>query len=149
VSAKELLTWIKTPKPLQSSYDNNSTNDPPSTKFPLGAGFRCSIYGQRPDPGPKYWAGVAQQMSARFPGATPEAIWIVGRKTDRGVQLPFPVGNVGDPLITGSNEVDAGEAALKLFDELGFRIWLQVEPRFASVDKLLNLVLKQYSHHSC
>jgi len=65
------------------------------------------------------------------------------------VQLPFPVGDVGDPLITGSDEVDAGEAVLKLFDELGFRIWLQVEPRFASVDKLLDLVLKQYSHHKC
>jgi Polysaccharide deacetylase len=150
VSAKELLTWLKTPQPLQSSYDNNSTNTPShASKFPLGAGFRCSIYGPRPDPGPQYWAGVAKQMSTRFPGATPESIWIVGRKTDRGVQLPFPVGDVGDRLITGSDEVDAGEAALKLFDELGFRIWLQVEPRFASVDKLLNLVLKQYSHHRC
>ncbi len=150
VSAKELLAWLKTPRQLQASYDNNSTStDASASKFPLGAGFRCSIYGSRPDPGPQYWAGVAKQMSARFPGATPESIWIVGRKTDRGVQLPFPVGDVDDPLIIGSDEVDAGEAALKLFDELGFRIWLQVEPRFASVDKLLNLVLKQYSHHRC
>lgn len=150
VSSKELLAWLKNPAPLQSSYGSNSitASDPPE-KFALGAGFRCSIYGPRPDPGPKYWAGVAKQMSAKFPGATPEAIWIVGRKTERGVQLPFPVGDVGDPLITGSDEVDAGEAALKLFDELGFRIWLQVEPRFASVDKLLNLVLKQYSNHKC
>ena len=30
---------------------------------------------------------------------------------------------------------------------MNFRIWLQVEPRFASVDKLLHLILKKYGHH--
>lgn len=145
VSAKELLAWIQSPAPLsvQSSHDAHYK------KMPLGAGFRYSVYGQEKDPGPAYWARVGREMASRFPGATPEAIWIIGRKNGRGTEFPFPVGNVDDPLITGLNGVDPNEAALNLFDELGFRIWLQVEPRFASTEKLLRLMLQRYSHHPC
>jgi hypothetical protein len=86
-------------------------------------------------------------MAARFPGATPEAIWIVGRVRGDGTQLSFPV-PADDPLITGS-EADGNEAALALFDELGFRVWLQVEPVNAPVEKLIKLILNRYSHHRC
>jgi peptidoglycan/xylan/chitin deacetylase (PgdA/CDA1 family) len=146
VSAQELLGWLQSPAPLgERTYDNNSTT---RVSNKLGAGFRCSVYGTRYDPGPEYWARVGKEMSAKFPGSTPEAIWIVGRHTDRGIELPFAIGEVGDPLITGKDDPkDRTEKALTLFDELGFRIWLQVEPRFASVDKLLHLVLKKYGHH--
>ena len=143
VSAKELLAWIQSPVPLTAAtYYSNST-----TKRGLGAGFRCSIYGPRYDPGPAYWARVGREMAAKFPGATPEAIWIVGKKTDRGVELPFSIDDVGDSLITGKDVDDRTEKALTLFDTMNFRIWLQVEPRFASVDKLLHLILKKYGHH--
>jgi len=150
VSSKELLAWIQSPVPLSPSVTDASraSTDTRPAQEPLGAGFRCSIYSKRVDPGPEYWTLVGREMAARFPGARPEAIWIVGRINGNGTQLPFPVpDDVGDPLITGSNEQDRGEAALNLFDELGFRVWLQVEPRFASAEKLLNLVLKRYSHH--
>jgi hypothetical protein len=113
----------------------------------LGAGFRYSVYGPRYNPGPQYWARVGREMAARFPGATPEAIWIVGRVKGDGVQLSFPLAS-HDPLIVGSDE-DGNEAALTLFDTLGFRVWLQVEPVNASVEKLIHLILDRYAHHPC
>jgi hypothetical protein len=86
-------------------------------------------------------------MAARFPGATPEAIWIVGRMKGDGVQLSFPA-PADDPLIVGSG-TDGNEAALSLFDTLGFRVWLQVEPVDASVERLIHLVLERYGRHPC
>lgn len=119
----------------------------PAARAGLGAGFRYSVYGPRLNPGPEYWARVGREMAARFPGAVPEAIWIVGRVKGDGVQLSFPV-STGDPLIVGSAE-DGNEAALALFDDLGFRVWLQVEPVNASVEKMIHLILERYAHHRC
>jgi hypothetical protein len=113
----------------------------------LGAGFRFSVYGPRTNPGPQYWARVGREMAARFPGATPTAVWIVTRVKDRGCLLNFPVTS-DDPLITGSAD-DGNEASLRLFDSLGFRVWLQVEPGYANVEKLLRLVLDRYAKHPC
>ena len=157
VSARELLRWIESPvemrtAPVQHAIQKalyRPTDNPQAASRSLGAGFRCSIYAKREDPGPRYWARVGKEMAARWPGATPEGIWIVGSINGRGTRLPFPVPDVGDPLITGSNQEDPGESALNLFDRLGFRIWIQIEPRFASVEKLIDLVLQKYSKHPC
>ena len=86
-------------------------------------------------------------MAARFPGATPEAVWIVSRIDGDGTRLNFPVAG-GDPLVLGS-ETDGNEEALTLFDELGFRVWLQVEPVYAPVEKLFALTLDRYGRHRC
>jgi hypothetical protein len=111
----------------------------------LGAGFRFSTYGPDYDPGPEYWAGVGQDMAARFPNATPETIWIVGRLRGEGTLLSFPAVS-DDPLIHTTTE-DNNEATFKLFDRLGIRVWLQVEPGNAPVEELIHLMLQQYSHH--
>src|SRR3972149_7897493 len=66
----------------------------------LGAGFRYSVYGPKRDPGPQYWVRVGQEMAARFPGAAPETIWIVGRLDGEGICLSFPVEGA-HPLIRG------------------------------------------------
>jgi len=113
----------------------------------LGAGFRVLAASPNGIPGPRYWARVGREMASRFPGATPEAVWIVSRIDGDGTRLNFPV-PPGDPLILGS-ERDGNEAALTLFDELGFRIWLQVEPVNAPVEKLFALVLDRYGRHPC
>jgi hypothetical protein len=39
--------------------------------------------------------------------------------------------------------------ALKLFDQLGFRVWLQVEPGEANVENLIDLILTHYWDHPC
>jgi len=112
----------------------------------LGAGFRYSTYGPDYDPGPEYWAGVGRQMADRFPNARPETIWIVGRLHGEGTLLSFPAGT-DHPLIHATEE-DGNEATLKLFDKLGVRVWLQVEPGNAPVEELIHLMLERYGHHA-
>jgi hypothetical protein len=113
-----------------------------------GAGLRSSTYGRPNDPGPRYWARTGVEIAAKFPGARPEAIWIVSRLKDRGTQMSFPVPPGGDPLITGMDE-DISEPVLKLFDELGYRVWLQTEPGWAPVDQAFHLMLDRYGRHKC
>ena len=126
-----------------------SVADPPSStpmrQQPLGAGFRWSVYGPEYDPGPEYWALVGIDMARRFEGAVPETVWIVNSKNEKGALLNFPV-NARDPLITGKAQ-DENEAILSLFDRLGFRVWLQIEPFYANVEELIHLVMSRYSHH--
>jgi hypothetical protein len=112
---------------------------------PLGAGFRWSTYGPDSEPAPEYWAMVGLDMARRFPGAVPETIWIVSRLDGDGTLLNFPV-ETDDPHIRGGAH-DDNEAMLRLFDRLGFRVWLQVEPAHASVPALIDLVLSRYGHH--
>lgn len=114
----------------------------------LGAGFRFSSYRSREESlGIDYWVGVGKAMSGNFEGSTPECVWIVSPLHGRGSRLSFPV-NAQDSLIYGS-EKDLYEEYLTRFDKIGFRVWLQIEPGFASVDELLHLMLDQYSHHPC
>jgi hypothetical protein len=113
-----------------------------------GAGIRSSTYGRPNDPGPGYWARVGAEIAARFAGARPEAIWIVSRLKGRGTQMSFPVPPGGDPLITGMAE-DISEPVLQLFDQLGYRVWLQTEPGWAPVDQAFHLMLDRYGRHKC
>ena len=113
-----------------------------------GAGIRCSTYGRPNDPGPGYWARTGTAIAAKFPGARPEAIWIVSRLKGRGTEMSFPVPPGGDPLIMGMPE-DISEPVLQLFDKLGYRVWLQTEPGWAPVDKAFHVMLDRYGHHKC
>jgi len=113
-----------------------------------GAGIRSSTYGRPNDPGPGYWARTGTEIAAKFPGAKPEAIWIVSRLKGRGTEMSFPVPPGGDPLITGMPE-DLSEPVLQLFDKLGYRVWLQTEPGWAPVDKAFHVMLDRYGHHKC
>ncbi len=111
-----------------------------------GAGIRSSTYGRPNDPGPAYWARVGTEVAAKFPGAKPEAIWIVSRLHGRGTEMSFPVPPGGDPLITGMDQ-DISEPVLQLFDKLGYNVWLQTEPGWAPVDKAFHVMLEHYGHH--
>jgi hypothetical protein len=113
----------------------------------LGAGFRYSTYGPAYNSGVEYWANVGQEMASRFPGSTPEVIWIVGILEGEGTHLTFP-GNQTDSYISFSTQ-DENETALTLFDQLGFRVWLQVEPGDAKVETLFDLILSRYGNHPC
>lgn len=112
-----------------------------------GAGFRYSPYGPAYNPGAEYWAWVGQEMVSRFPGATPEVIWLVGILKGQGTHLSFP-GSCDDPNISFSMQ-DNNQDALDLFDKLNFRVWLQVEPGDAQVETLFDLVLTRYATHPC
>ena len=123
-----------------------SVPSPPQQRT-LGAGFRYSAYGPDCIPPPEYWGLVGMDMAHRFEGAVPETIWIVGRlhRPTSGTRLNFPV-HASDSRIVGG-AYDENEALLTLFDRLGFRVWLQVEPGFASVDELLDVIMARYKHH--
>jgi hypothetical protein len=111
----------------------------------LGAGFRFSAYGPDYDPGPEYWADVGRQMASHFTGSTPETIWIAGRLHGEGVLFNFPA-ETENPLIQDSEE-DGNEEVLTLFDRIGLRVWLQVEPGNAPVEELIHIMLDRYGHH--
>jgi len=113
-----------------------------------GAGIRSSTYGRPNDPGPGYWARTGVEIASKFPGARPEAIWIVSRLKGRGTEMSFPVPPGGDPLIMGMPE-DISEPVLQLFDKLGYRVWLQTEPGWAPVDKAFHVMLDRYGRHKC
>lgn len=111
----------------------------------LGAGFRFSTYGPPYDPGPAYWADVGQQMAAKFPGAKPQAIWIIGNYAGAGPIFTFP-GTHQDFNIHFSPK-DQNEEALALFDQVGLQVWLQVEPGDVSMEELIPIMLDRYGHH--
>ncbi|NJN55641.1 MAG: hypothetical protein HC804_13355 [Anaerolineae bacterium] len=115
-----------TPTPTPTPQPTH-TPSPTATPQPvLGAGMRYSSYGPWYDPGPTYWAGVAQQMAANFPGAVPQAVWIVGTVGGAGHVAELPWAN-GQAVYYFTSE-DKNEEVLTLFDEMGGQVWLQVEP---------------------
>ena len=140
--------------PLRSTFSTLATllllltacaTAPPPEPRPVGAGFRYSAYGPKFNPGPEYWALVGFDMARRFENAHPETIWIVSRLQGQGTLLNFPA-TAKDNLITGSL-VDENEETLDLFDRLGVKVWLQIEPGYASVDELIDIILERYKHH--
>lgn len=121
---------------------STSTPKPPS----LGAGFRFSTYGIGGNPGPEYFVSVGKQISARFPASHPEAIWIVGEFFGGGMTYLSFHAETDDPNVV-SGYVDMNEQTLDMFDENGFKVWLQVEPANANMITLIDLVMNQYKHH--
>ena len=129
-----LLAGCSAPGPTQDA-------DEPT----FGAGFRYSTYGPKYNPGPQYWVNVGRQMASRFPGATPQAIWIVGVIQNQGIYLSFPCESADERILC--SPTDDNEEFLTLFDEIGGQVWLQVEPGNAPVETLIDLVLERYKHH--
>jgi len=116
------------------------------------AGIRISTYGMRKSygknfPDPTTMAGFAEKMEARYEGSNGAYILIVGEIHDDSCGLKFPVkGEYSN--IYGSDE-DKYESYLDKCDELGIDVWLQVEPGYADLVTLADLVMSRYSHHKC
>jgi hypothetical protein len=143
------------PDPGDSGEDSHAdtgeeTGDPGDTQAPppeLYAGFRASRYGISPFPDPEAWQGVGESMAARFEGAAPAGLWIVGVAGDDGtcyLGFPSPGGGFDDVGFSGS---DQSEEYLDWFDDHGLQVWLQVEPGDADIETLIDLVLDRYGHH--
>jgi len=116
-------------------------------KQPLHAGLRSSSYGISPFPSPNWWVASTSSMAARFPGAAPSVVWIVGimqSSTDCRLNFPSPG---GDYAHVQFNPTDENEVHLAAFDRAGVKVWLQVEPTDADVSALVDLVMARYSHH--
>ncbi len=123
----------------------------PGTEDGVGfAGVRSSSYGVDPFPDPATWEACIRVMSDAFQGSAPAALWIVGTIDEGvgGVNLEFPSGGTSYPHISFSEE-DMHEEYLTWFDSHGVRVFLQVEPGFADVPTLVDLVLDRYGSHPC
>ncbi len=133
------------------SGPRSSGQQPAGARNVVFAGARSSAYGIKPFPSPEGWSKALKTMAGYFPGSTPVGVWIVGRLhgASTGISLEFPRPNDGveyGPLFNFA-DADKHEPYLRLFDENGIKVFLQVEPGFADVEKCIDLVMKQYRHH--
>jgi hypothetical protein len=111
------------------------------------AGVRSSRYGVKPFPAPEDWQTAIETMTSYFPGATPCAVWIVGRfKRPTTCLLYFPYAGQTFPHIEFEGP-DQNEPYLSHFDRTGTRVFLQVESAQADMPTLIDLVLGRYKHH--
>jgi len=116
------------------------------------AGLRSSVYGFDSFPDSTWWYNVTSDMASKF-DANPESavIWILGNTTNNGCYLNFPNPNPDSSysdIYFAWDDKDFNESFLDNFDNNGVKVWLQVEPGFADVSTLIDLVFTQYGHHS-
>jgi len=142
------------PPPLPC--DTCTTPPPPAggVKF---AGIRSSYYGfgyetggynNRKFPTPEEAAAVMKNVAKKFDGATPSAVWIVGGIFDKDCRLEFEQTPTNDPYIKFAQDgKDKHTAYLNKFDEIGAKVYLQVEAGRADMKELIRLVLDKYSRH--
>lgn len=124
------------------------------------SGVRSSVYGLGDQwLQPEQWGEIAEQMQGWYPDSQPTLIWIVGHLNGMGCTLEFtPSGEVDTEQLAEQyiyfEEPDrAGhlshEEYFDYFDQQGIRVYLQVEPGFADVDTLMELIMQQYGEHPC
>ena len=123
-------------------------------------GTRSSVYGLGDQwLVPEEWKSVTDQMQEWYPSAQPTMVWIVGSLSGMGCNLEFlPADDVDTEALeeqyiyfsepTRENHL-SHEEYFNYFDENGIQVYLQVEPGFADVDTLIDLVLAQYGDHPC
>ena len=122
------------------------------------AGFRFSIggvkqsknYGKIPDG--DSWVEFVNKMKRNFNSdAKPTVIVIVSENADNSINIfrfPPPEGYSETSYIM-YDSIDRFEKILTKFDQVGFNVWLQVEPGNNDLVKLAKIVFKRYGHHSC
>jgi hypothetical protein len=98
---------------------------------------------------PRLWNRAVDRMENSFPGSEPMVIWTVGtvNKKNTGITLDFP-STASLPYIEFSSN-DMHERYLRYFDMKAINVFLRIEPGFAPVEKVLELVLTRYTNHPC
>jgi glucose/arabinose dehydrogenase len=128
-----------------------SVTTSPAGSNVVWSGVRSSGYGISPFPTAQGWTNAMTTMAGYFPGSTPVGVWLVGEVDfdSTGQILEFPHPNDGrnyGPLIV-FRSTDKHEPYLDFFDSQGIKVWLQLEPGFANMNDLIDLVLNRYGHH--
>ena len=144
--------------------DKSDKPDNPDTEFEPDVGkiewvgFRFSEggvkskrnYGKIPDG--DSWVEFVEKMKRNFnEDAKPTVIVIVSQNSDDVVNVfgfPAPKGYSETKYINYDSS-DKFEKILTKFDEVGFNVWLQVEPGDNDIVELAKIVFKQYGHHTC
>ena len=118
----------------------------------IWSGVRFSSYGMRRSygemPSVEKAAGFASKMQSYYEGTAGTYLLIVGTMSgDDTCHLDFPVSK--DYKYIEGSKSDRYEEYLDKFDQLGYSVWLQVEPGYADLVTLAKLVLDRYGHHPC
>ena len=145
-----VLALIMATALVLTACDDETNSGPCTVRW---AGIRISTYGMRSSfgkdnfPTESEMAGYANSMASCYEGSKGAYILIVGELHSDGCTLYFPVTGKYDN-IEGS-KTDRYESYLDECDKQGIDVWLQVEPGYGDLVTLADLVMKQYSHHSC
>jgi len=137
-----------------SDGPSKSESDPdPQPAGGIYSGFRASrILGSYPNnqfPDQAYWQRAGETLASKFDDATPAGIWIVSLYQSNGeTRMNFQALGENLPFVSFAS-FDQNEAFLTHFDNVGLKVWLQVEPGNANVDSLIHLVMGRYSQHPC
>src|SRR5262245_35242851 len=116
------------------------------------AGLRASNYGISPFPSPTWWVSSIQSMASRFPQSTGEQVAVVvevsggGGRNDCWAHFPDPSPGTAKPSVV-FDDADLFEPTFTAFDQMGIKVWVQVEPARCDVPMLIDLVMQQYGHH--
>lgn len=124
------------------------------------SGVRSSIYGLGDQwLLPEQWGEIATQMQEWYPASQPTMVWIIGHLSDMGCTLEFTPSEDVDTQKLAEEYIYFGEPDradhlsheeyFDYFDQQGIKVYLQVEPGFADVDTLMDLVIQQYGDHEC
>ena len=137
-------------KPTPPPPTPSTTPTPPPIPPGMRAGLRASDYGISPWPSPTWWVNSISSMASRFPGSTGSSILVVVEID--GMKGPncwahFPNPDGGTYPGVRFDSTDKFEEDLIAFDQNGIKAWVQVEPSACSMSMLIDLVLRQYSHH--
>ena len=149
-SCDELKAFFGDEEGADDYWEYEGNGEPCTVKW---AGIRISTYGMRDSfgednfPNATTMAGYAQKMAGCYEGSTGAYILIVGEIHGDSCHLYFPVSGDYDNIY--GSKSDRYESYLDKCDELGIDVWLQVEPGYANLVTLADLVMKQYKHHSC
>lgn len=101
-------------------------------------------------PKPAEWEYMLKNMSGFYGGnATSSALWIVGEMgQDSSCHLCFPSDGNDHDYMTFEG-MDYFESSLSYFDTTGIKVFVQVEPGFASITELVDVVMARYGTHAC
>jgi hypothetical protein len=111
------------------------------------AGVRMSDYGISPFPSEIRLEEFAYNMSSSFDNAVPAVLLVIGEIQEdyKTCHLYFPSNRSIRNVSFEAN--DRFESYLDYFDEVGVKVFLQVESGNANVSRLIRKILSRYHHH--
>ena len=126
---------------------------PPPPPVPAGmrAGLRASDYGISPWPSTTWWVNSINSMASRFPTSTGSGVFIpveIDGMKGPGCWAHFPNPDGGTYPGVRFDPTDKMEPDFTAFDQNGIHYWVQVEPSACDVPMLIDLLMKEYGHHT-
>ncbi len=132
-----------------------------ATSEVIWGGARSSFYGALPFPEDSSWTVICKNVQHNTGASKPVNVWIVGHIDENGncvleFEQPDFVTTVPENVVflkdinggTTGHRINNHTETLTHFDKQGVSVFLQVEPGLADISTLMDIVIKQYGHHS-